>query len=69
MGFILAKVTPFVKASSPAFVALDISGGKTMTIFQKLRLIFRCFRLAGPFGLIAGVKYCMGLLAIDETTL
>lgn len=40
-----------------------------MTLIQKLRLIFRCFRLAGPFGLIAGVKYCLGQLAIDETVL
>lgn len=38
-----------------------------MTILQKLRLIFQCFRLAGPFGLIAGVKYCFGLLSIEET--
>lgn len=37
-----------------------------MTFSQKVQLIFRCFRLAGPFGLIAGVKYCLGLLAIDE---
>lgn len=38
-----------------------------MTIIQNLGLIFRCFRLAGPFGLIAGLKYCMGLLTAEET--
>lgn len=32
-----------------------------MTILQKLRLIFRCFRFSGLFGLIAGIKYCMTL--------
>lgn len=40
-----------------------------MTFIQKLRLIFQCFRLAGPFGLMAGVKYCMGLLTVEETGL
>lgn len=40
-----------------------------MTFFQKLKLIIKCFQLAGPFGLIAGVKFCLGLLPIEETGL
>ena len=38
-----------------------------MSILHKLQLIFRCFRLAGPFGLIAGVKYCMSLDGSGES--
>lgn len=38
-----------------------------MSFLQKIRLIFACFRLAGGFGLIAGVKYCLGFLSLDET--
>ena len=40
-----------------------------MTISQKLQLIFKCFQFAGPFGLIAGVKFCLGRLPIEETAL
>lgn len=40
-----------------------------MTIFQELKLIYKCFQLAGPFGLIAGVKFCLGRLPIEETAL
>lgn len=38
-----------------------------MSFFQKFRMIAACFRLAGGFGLIAGVKYCLGFLSLDET--
>lgn len=37
-----------------------------MTFMQKIRLISECFRLAGGFGLIAGVKYCLGFFSLDE---
>lgn len=40
-----------------------------MSFLQKIRLISECFRLAGGFGLIAGVKYCLGFLSLDETVL
>ena len=42
-------------------------GGINMSFLQKIRLIFECFRLAGGFGLIAGVKYALGLLSLEET--
>ena len=42
-------------------------GGINMSFLQKFRLIFECFRLAGGFGLIAGVKYALGFLSLDET--
>ena len=38
-----------------------------MSFFHKLRLIAECFRLAGGFGLIAGVKYCLGFLSLEES--
>lgn len=38
-----------------------------MSFLQKIRLISECFRLAGCFGLIAGVKYALGLLCLEET--
>ena len=37
-----------------------------MSFFRKLRLIGECFRLAGTFGMIAGVKYCLGFFSLDE---
>ena len=37
-----------------------------MSILRKIRLIGACFRLAGGFGLIAGVKYALGFLTLDE---
>ena len=37
-----------------------------MSIMRKIRLIGACFRLAGGFGLIAGVKYALGFLTLDE---
>ena len=38
-----------------------------MSFLCKLRLIAECFRLAGGFGLIAGVKYALGVLSLEET--
>ena len=38
-----------------------------MSFLQKIRLISECFRLAGGFGLIAGVKYALGFLSLEET--
>lgn len=40
-----------------------------MSLSQKIRLIIECFRLAGGFGLIAGVKYCLGILHVQENDL
>ena len=44
-------------------------GGINMSFLQKIRLIFECFRLAGGFGLIAGVKNCLGILHVQENDL
>ena len=44
-------------------------GGINMSLLQKIRLIIECFRLAGGFGLIAGVKYCLGFLHVQENDL
>ena len=40
-----------------------------MSFLQKIRLISECFRLAGGFGLIAGVKYVLGILHVQDSDL
>ena len=40
-----------------------------MSFLQKFRLISECFRLAGGFGLIAGLKYALGILHVQENDL
>ena len=40
-----------------------------MSFLQKIRLISECFRLAGGFGLIAGLKYALGILHVQENDL
>lgn len=64
--FQVAKMSRFLAPSLSAFVALAILGGINMEFIRRLRLIGACFRLAGGFGLIAGVKYALGFLSLDE---
>ena len=53
----------------PHFCCVRHLGGINMSFLQKIRLISECFRLAGGFGLIAGVKYCLGILHVQENDL
>ena len=58
---------PFFPGALPCFCGVRYFGGINMSIMRKIRLIGACFRLAGGFGLIAGVKYALGFLTLDET--
>ena len=57
---------PFFLGALPCFCCVGYFGGINMSIMRKIRLIGACFRLAGGFGLIAGVKYALGFLTLDE---
>lgn len=52
-----------------AFVALEIFGGVFMGFSFTIRLFISGFQLAGLPGLIACVKYRLGLLRLDEIEL
>ena len=71
MAFIVANHSGKFKVfdlSPLCFCCVGDFGGINMSISHKFRLIFACFRLAGGFGLIAGVKYALGFLSLDETS-
>ena len=51
------------------FVALDIFGGVIMGIVFWLRLCFKCFRLAGWFGLKACFRFMTGRLQLPDSIL
>ena len=67
LAFQYSENNPFFPGALPCFCGVRYFGGINMSILKRIRLIGACFRLAGGFGLIAGVKYALGFLTLDET--